>query len=100
MGIYEPCQVGNKAALRRTSYVPRGCRVEGYSYRYVRPLYFDFPEVVMDDFKKYLSDCTLCPRNCHVNRLAGEQGYCGMPGDIVANQNYHEHKECVIAKEC
>ena len=38
----------------------------------------------MDDLKKYLSDCALCPRNCHVNRLAGEQGYCGMPGDIVA----------------
>ncbi len=38
----------------------------------------------MKDLKKYLSDCTLCPRNCHVNRLAGELGHCGMSGDILA----------------
>lgn len=25
MGIYESCQVGNEAALRRTFHVPRGC---------------------------------------------------------------------------
>ncbi|BEU86932.1 radical SAM protein [Selenomonas sp. TAMA-11512] len=27
--------------------------------------------------KALLSDCTLCPRNCRVNRLAGELGFCG-----------------------
>ena len=30
MGIREPCQVGNKAALSGTSHVPRGSRVELY----------------------------------------------------------------------
>ena len=30
MGIREPCQVGNKAALNGTSHVPRGSRVELY----------------------------------------------------------------------
>ena len=28
MGIYEPCQVGNKAALNRNSRVPQGCLAE------------------------------------------------------------------------
>ena len=31
-----------------------------------------------------LSSCTLCPRNCKVNRDAGQLGYCGMPGKIYA----------------
>ncbi|MDE7284816.1 MAG: radical SAM protein [Lachnospiraceae bacterium] len=31
-----------------------------------------------------LSDCTLCPRECHVNRNAGQTGYCGQTSDIVA----------------
>lgn len=25
---------------------------------------------------RVLEDCTLCPRNCHVNRIKGELGYC------------------------
>lgn len=29
-------------------------------------------------------DCTLCPRNCHVNRLEGKKGYCGMESRIFA----------------
>ncbi len=31
-----------------------------------------------------LNDCTLCPRECHVNRNAGQTGYCGQTSDIVA----------------
>lgn len=31
-----------------------------------------------------LSDCTLCPRECHVNRNAGEIGYCGQPAALMA----------------
>lgn len=31
-----------------------------------------------------LSSCTLCPRNCKVNREAGQLGYCKMPGKIFA----------------
>lgn len=33
---------------------------------------------------RILSDCTLCPRNCHVNRLRGERGFCGEAGMIRA----------------
>ena len=28
--------------------------------------------------------CNLCPRNCNVNRKAGELGYCGQPYEITA----------------
>lgn len=28
------------------------------------------------DYLKELEDCSICPRNCHVNRLTGRAGYC------------------------
>lgn len=31
-----------------------------------------------------LQDCTLCPRNCHANRAAGQKGYCGQASEIAA----------------
>lgn len=31
-----------------------------------------------------LSDCVLCPRRCHADRLAGKKGYCGEPGVLRA----------------
>lgn len=31
-----------------------------------------------------LEDCTLCPRRCHVNRLAGQTGYCGQTAELKA----------------
>lgn len=31
-----------------------------------------------------LSDCTLCPRECHVDRNAGEIGYCGQTATLMA----------------
>lgn len=31
-----------------------------------------------------LSNCTLCPRECHVNRNAGEIGYCGQTAVLTA----------------
>ncbi len=39
-----------------------------------------------EDFQalKALSDCVLCPRNCHVNRLKGRRGFCGEAGTIRA----------------
>lgn len=29
-----------------------------------------------------IQDCTLCPRMCHVDRSAGQRGFCGM-GDVI-----------------
>ncbi len=40
--------------------------------------------VTPDYFKQIMSDCTLCPRKCHVNRLAGETGFCGQTAEIKA----------------
>ena len=34
--------------------------------------------------KKYMDDCSLCPRNCHVNRSAGQRGYCGQTSTLKA----------------
>lgn len=31
-----------------------------------------------------LEDCTLCPRLCHVNRRAGQRGFCKMPDTVMA----------------
>lgn len=31
-----------------------------------------------------LSNCTLCPRNCGVDRNSGQVGYCGMPAEVYA----------------
>lgn len=31
-----------------------------------------------------LSDCTLCPRNCHVDRTKGAVGYCGQTAIVTA----------------
>lgn len=28
--------------------------------------------------RRWLKDCDLCPRHCHVDRTAGERGYCGL----------------------
>lgn len=33
---------------------------------------------------EYYSDCTLCPRACHVNRMEGKKGYCHAGAGITA----------------
>ena len=69
--------------------------MEEYPYRDVRPLYVtntytitqaDIPGkgFFMESLLQLLSNCTLCPRNCGVNRLSGEVGYCGKPSKIFA----------------
>lgn len=45
-----------------------------------------------------LSDCTLCPRNCHVNRLQGERGFCGETGLLrAARAALYYNEEPVIS---
>ena len=38
----------------------------------------------MESNPSLLSNCILCPRECGVNRLAGELGYCGESATLVA----------------
>lgn len=42
--------------------------------------------------------CLLCPRECGVNRSAGELGFCGCPGEaLVAKTMIHKWEEPVLA---
>lgn len=44
-----------------------------------------------------LADCRLCPRNCGVNRLAGETGFCRIPAEpIVSSAGPHFGEESVL----
>jgi len=44
-----------------------------------------------------LSKCTLCPRNCRVDRYAGELGACGISADaIVSSYGPHYGEESVL----
>lgn len=45
-----------------------------------------------------LADCTLCPRECHVNRLQGQTGYCGQTAEVrVARASLHQWEEPCIS---
>jgi len=47
-----------------------------------------------------LNNCTLCPRNCKVNRNNNELGFCGMTKDIVvARAGLHFWEEPIISGE-
>ncbi|HAR94597.1 MAG TPA: radical SAM protein [Deltaproteobacteria bacterium] len=36
-----------------------------------------------DELQRLLAPCRLCPRQCKVNRIEGEQGYCRAPSEVV-----------------
>jgi putative pyruvate formate lyase activating enzyme len=38
--------------------------------------------------KDILKECRLCPRECRVNRLNGEVGYCGAPNDLMISSAF------------
>ena len=38
-----------------------------------------------------MEDCHLCPRQCGVNRLEGERGFCGAPGTTLVVSAAHPH---------
>jgi putative pyruvate formate lyase activating enzyme len=50
--------------------------------------------------KQLLKDCTLCPRDCHVDRTEGEKGYCNSTDElVVARAALHEWEEPCISGE-
>ncbi len=52
------------------------------------------------DLSALLADCTLCPRKCHVNRLAGQVGFCGQTSEITAARAaLHFYEEPVICSK-
>ena len=47
-----------------------------------------------------MRDCTLCPRRCHVNRLQGQRGACGMTAELrIARAALHPWEEPCISGE-
>lgn len=42
------------------------------------------PEEALKQVQLQMSDCTLCPRACHVNRLGGQIGFCGQTAELNA----------------
>jgi len=47
-----------------------------------------------EDWQAPLAECRLCPRDCGVNRLAGEVGYCGLGAHaVVASRGPHFGEE-------
>lgn len=55
----------------------------------------------MEQMKKLLTSCRLCPRNCGVNRLAGQKGYCGADAAVrIARAALHMWEEpCISGRE-
>ena len=48
-----------------------------------------------------LSDCTLCPRQCHVNRTLGQTGFCGQTMELTAARAaLHYWEEPCISGSC
>jgi len=52
------------------------------------------------DYKSLLKKCTLCPRNCSVDRTQGKAGYCKATDElIVARAALHMWEEPCISGE-
>ncbi|NMC38628.1 MAG: 4Fe-4S cluster-binding domain-containing protein [Bacteroidales bacterium] len=57
----------------------------------------EFPYYTEDEIRQ-LSECTLCPRECGVNRLRGELGYCNSDAGMnIATICIHRGEEPVIS---
>lgn len=56
---------------------------------------------MQEELQTMLKDCYLCPRNCGVDRLAGQKGFCGVDaGSMVARAALHMWEEpCISGKE-
>lgn len=56
---------------------------------------------MQEELQIMLKDCHLCPRNCGVDRLAGQKGFCGVDaGIMVARAALHMWEEpCISGKE-
>lgn len=52
-------------------------------------------------FQNLLRDCILCPRECHVDRIAGQKGYCREAAKlVVARAALHMWEEpCICGEE-
>jgi len=42
----------------------------------------------IEALNEILKECRLCPRQCRVNRVGGETGYCGAPADLMVSNAF------------
>lgn len=57
-----------------------------------------FEDIYTTEEKELLSNCTLCPRECGVNRFKSGEGYCGMDGGLnIASIVIHRGEEPPIS---
>ncbi len=55
---------------------------------------YNTPQTIME----YMKKCTICPRQCAVDRVSGEIGYCGQNSDIrIARAALHYWEEPCIS---
>lgn len=47
----------------------------------------------LDALKRMMAPCVLCPRQCRVDRIAGERGFCGLTAEIVISDAMPHHGE-------
>jgi putative pyruvate formate lyase activating enzyme len=65
--------------------------------RYVKTKDDGMLEDRITELEGFLGACTLCPRQCRVNRLAGEVGFCGAPYDLTVSSAFpHRGEESVL----
>ncbi len=57
-----------------------------WDVRYFTSLFYNIMpvEITQNFVNEFMSDCTLCPRNCHADRLSGQTGYCGQTAELTA----------------
>jgi putative pyruvate formate lyase activating enzyme len=47
----------------------------------------------IENLKLNLHNCELCPRMCHIDRITGYTGFCGLTGEMVVNTALPHHGE-------
>lgn len=58
-------------------------------------------KMTLEKISEFMSDCTLCPRNCHANRLENKRGFCGQTAEITAARAaLHFWEEPCISGTC
>ena len=56
---------------------------------------------VTDKVQTWMKECCLCPRECGVNRMEGQRGFCGVDAEVmIARAALHMWEEpCISGKE-
>lgn len=58
-------------------------------------------KMTYETIESYMKDCTLCPRQCHADRVSGQTGFCGQGAQIrAARAALHFWEEPCISGNC